>query len=71
LLNSVLRGLFRMKILAELELEGTTNFDQTFAKLKFVVVRWPGFEPGLPAWEAGVLDQARLPPREGCIENHV
>ncbi len=30
---------------------------------KTIVVRWPGFEPGLPAWKAGVLDQARLPPR--------
>ena len=29
---------------------------------KQILVRWPGFEPGLPAWKAGVLDQARLPP---------
>ncbi len=29
-----------------------------------IVVRWPGFEPGLPAWQADVLDQTRRPPHD-------
>ena len=32
----------------------------------YFVVRSPGFEPGLPAWEAEVLDQARLRPLLFC-----
>ena len=32
----------------------------------YFVVRSPGFEPGSPAWEAEVLDQARLRPLLFC-----
>ena len=33
-----------------------------YKKRKKLLVRLPGFEPGLEAWEAPVLDQARPQP---------
>ena len=35
---------------------------KTLWQTKTFMVRWPGFEPGLAAWQAAVLDQTRLPP---------
>ncbi len=50
--------------LAKLVAEG--GYSDALSRLqKQIVVRWPGFEPGSPAWKAGVLDQARLPPQNG------
>gem|GEM_PF-3154936 len=46
-------------ILNEGKLRWKELVDELLSK---TVVRWPGFEPGLAAWQAAVLDQTRLPP---------
>ncbi len=38
------------------------TYEDVIWRLLENVVRWPGFEPGLAAWQAAVLDQTRLPP---------
>jgi hypothetical protein len=39
------------------------------SKFALWVVRLPGFEPGLEAWKASILDQSRPQPHETRIQS--